>query len=751
MASPTTDQIKRLIRNEIARAVRIIPSDSIFVKGGDHPMQPSVITAPAGGFVQGPASSTLSAIALWDNTTGDLLKDSKLIVLDGGGIIVLSTPDGTPADELSLEPGESSSGDGADLDLRGGDSDLGAAGDVTISGGSQLPGATPTGGNIDLFATNARSGSSLPGGIIRLQGGTNDDGSGPAFVHIRSSDLKVDGDVFANAFIATASSMTFTAPSGQTVDTIVDVTTVMEVAEALVTVNVDLDLDGNDINMGGGSILEAVLISGQSILAMVSAAGNNAISITGGSNSSGNGSPIVISGGASTGGGGDGGSILLTVGGGNGAGTDGTFVVTDGGAVAAIRVTGASTPVVEIGRSLNPLSHIILLDNNRIGPGTGTNLVFIDTTSAVIKVNTDLSLTITDAGIALPIGNRIDLDADDDTSIRCSGDDILTFEIGGSDQVVFSRNTITVGSDGVDIYTFKGVTRATGDLGDMEFEGANATSAGDGQSFRFHCGNAAATGSHDGGGFTIDLGALIGISGDGGAFTVNAAAGGTLFTVLDSGTVIFGGGTNINAAGTLDMDGQNILDIDNILVLDGGIIGSGVNDNFIINVGTDITFTVNSVNCLDITPTLLDGKSVLRLVNFAGRRENRQWGFPSANTATNRSLEGLTRSNHGNGGVFTPNRPGSIVGMNACIDVNVIGSGGDIEFQVRKNGSTVYTVTLVAPGVANKHQVHDTQAVGVDTFVAGDIIEVRRVLVNGGAGQITTDDTEMDVEFEFDT
>ncbi len=823
MASPSTAQLRRLIRNEITRLVRLVPSATIHVAPGDHPLQPSVIgggggggdvsgpasavddniatfdgttgkliqdsgsaisdfgdvdgpasavdervavfdgtsgklikdggvTVPGSGFgdVVGPSSATDNAIAVWDTTTGKLLQDSSLIIIDGGGIIVLSTPDGAPADELSIEPGNSTSGAGADLDLRGGDADAGAAGDVTITGGSQLPGSSPTGGNIDLFATNARAGSALPGGIIRLQGGTNDDGSGPAFVHVRTSDLKVDGDVFANAFIATASSMTFTAPSGQTVDTIVDVTTVLEVAEALITVNVDLDMDGNDIDMGGGSLIDCILVTSTSAFSLITAAGGlNSILFIGGSNAGANGSNISFNPGAVTSGDGDGGSVTIALPAGSGSGDDGEFRVTDAGSVVAIRVTGASTPVVEIGRSLNPLANIVLQSGDRIGPGTSDSLIFLTGSSATFRVNTQTALLITDTAVEIPATHRLLFDGAD-TSIRASAADTLVVEIDGNDEVVFTAMKLTLGDDGTAIYEIAGVTRATGDVSNLEFVGADATSAGNGQSFRFHCGNAATTGSHDGGGFTIDLGALAGV-GTGGQFVINASGGSALLAVLNTGGVQFGAGTNINSAGVLDMDGANIIDADNILVLDGGIIGSGVNDNFVINVGTDITFTVNSVNCLDITPTTLDGKSVLRLVNFAGRREVRQWGFPSSNTATNRSLEGLTRSNHGNGGVFTPNRPGSIVGMNGCIDVNVIGSGGDIEFQVRKNGSTVYTVTLVAPGVANKHQVHDTQAVGVDTFVAGDIIEVRRVLVNGGAGQITTDDTEMDVEFEFDT
>ena len=42
---------------------------------------------------------------------------------------------------------------------------------------------------------------------------------------------------------------------------------------------------------------------------------------------------------------------------------------------------------------------------------------------------------------------RIDLDADDDTSIRASADDVITFEVGGSDELSLSATALYPASD----------------------------------------------------------------------------------------------------------------------------------------------------------------------------------------------------------------------------------------------------------------------------------------------------------------
>ena len=78
MPTPITIlDVQREVRAAVSR-IRIIESTSIHVLPGDHPMQPSIIVAPPGGFVEGPSSSTDNAMALWDGPTGDLLKDSTV-------------------------------------------------------------------------------------------------------------------------------------------------------------------------------------------------------------------------------------------------------------------------------------------------------------------------------------------------------------------------------------------------------------------------------------------------------------------------------------------------------------------------------------------------------------------------------------------------------------------------------------------------------------------------------------------------
>jgi len=1093
VASPTTGQIRRLIRTEIQRIVRIHESDTIEVLAGDNPLQPEVkidpgggltsssgglaiSTAPAGGIVEGPTLTTDNAIALWDGATGDLLQNSGILVLDIGGAWSIRTSDAATPDAILIQPGIAATGDGPDLTLNGSHSTLGAGGDVLVKGGTQDPGASPGGGNIDLTATNARGGSGNAGGIVRLQGGTNDDGSGPAFVHVRTSDLKVDGDVYANDFFSTAAPMQFTAPSGQTIDSIVNATTVLSIAETLITANVDLDLSANSIvnvdqlngltvdninnfwngaiaetinidvvadtaavyleleasgggdltcifagdefildctpaqsvvltegsgggqlnyvyitkdsgdvltleastvgwpdephcpvatvmaqdaadvgidgamkvhawtdhlsstdgnghlshlnkklrenavwksgvapsditagqisttagvvfqlhehtmpardmsssdgdatwvvndnatpfkrvtdidnggidslsdgtaitnnryvnlvligvvsedeadcklfwtlpsgdytssanaqadsdntavyslgtdftgtafliaryttqystggggshtqvlktdlrglqpstSPGGGAITDhgnlsglgdvddhllyldlagtramtgdldmdsndidnARVVTAASFLSLLSAAGNNAITVTGGSNSGGTGSSVAISAGFSSGSDGDGGTVSLAAGGKHGTGTEGRVILYDHGGIEALIVTEDATPVVEITRSLNPMANVVLPSGDRIGPGSTTNLTFITDTSATLKVNNIDGLAVTDTLVTTI------------SDVRIQG------------------NALTVG-DGSAIFEMLGTTVASGDVPNMEFVGADATSAGDGQGFRFHCGNAATVGSHDGGGFTIDLGALT-VAGTMGGFLINDSAGSAVFSVTGAGVVSFAAGTNVTAAGILDMDGANIIDADNILVLDGGIIGSSANDGVVFNAGVDIVFTTNSVQALDITPTTLDGNGVLRLQNFKGMRETFVFGWNSANTSTTRfcygpgaAIIGLAASRE-----IQMLHPGSIVSIGLTVDVNVLGTGDTLEGRsyINSVAALVVSDTVI---VANGQKSNNTAAVGTHTFVKGDSLDAARTLTGTSPGQVTTDDFTIVIEVEY--
>ena len=66
-------------------------------------------------------------------------------------------------------------------------------------------------------------------------------------------------------------------------------------------------------------------------------------------------------------------------------------------------------------------------------------------------------------------------------------------------------------------------------------------------------------------------------------------------------------------------------------------------------------------------------------------------------------------------------RHGSIVGIGLCVDCVGILSTADVHLYVEKNGTTVYSVALHLTGTGKAVAV-DTQAAGIDTFDAGDMI-----------------------------
>jgi hypothetical protein len=118
----------------------------------------------------------------------------------------------------------------------------------------------------------------------------------------------------------------------------------------------------------------------------------------------------------------------------------GALTVT-GAATATTTITVASDLAIGSG-SITSVSGAISFGNE--------NLVTTGTLGAGATTVTSL-LTSGDIDMGA-FGNRIDLDTDNDTSIRSSADDVVTVEIGGSDQLTIKAtgmglNTTTVGSE----------------------------------------------------------------------------------------------------------------------------------------------------------------------------------------------------------------------------------------------------------------------------------------------------------------
>lgn len=146
----------------------------------------------------------------------------------------------------------------------------------------------------------------------------------------------------------------------------------------------------------------------------------------------------------------------------------------------------------------------------------------------------------------------------------------------------------------------------------------------------------------------------------------------------------------------------------------------------------------------------IDGGGTKRLSNWAGMIDRWQFSWATANTQTNRRLYVVATTFSGVlGGLFIPDRAGSITGLFCWCDVNIIGTGGTVRMESRINDSIKLVANLTA-SVANGLVFSATAALGVHTFVAGDKLSGNRLLTDGGAGQITTDDMGMIITMEYD-
>jgi len=173
------------VRREIKQAIsklRILPSDTIAVLPGDHPMKPSVIAGPPGGPVQGPTSSVENAIPVWASTTGDLLKQP----VPNPGSVAIEIDDNRVLSNVRVIRGSSDPPFPLFVEIVG-DSGLALSTD-NITSGPLSP------GDITVFA-----GSALDGGfetfgadiILRPGKGTRVGAAEDGVVEIRDADDNV--------------------------------------------------------------------------------------------------------------------------------------------------------------------------------------------------------------------------------------------------------------------------------------------------------------------------------------------------------------------------------------------------------------------------------------------------------------------------------------------------------------------------------------------------------------------------------
>jgi hypothetical protein len=101
-------------------------------------------------------------------------------------------------------------------------------------------------------------------------------------------------------------------------------------------------------------------------------------------------------------------------------------------------------------------------------------------------------------------------------------------------------------------------------------------------------------------------------------------------------------------------------------------------------------------------------------------------------------------------GIVAP-RNGSIVGASIVFDCQLIepGVGPAITFSVATNTPSEFTKDYDIAGVANNLTDYHTQARGIDTFNAGDMISL--YIENSGNVDLYLNDIIMTVELQFDT
>lgn len=350
--------------------------------------------------------------------------------------------------------------------------------------------------------------------------------------------------------------------------------------------------------------------------------------------------------------------------------------------------------------------------------------------------------TVSDVGIISSLGldlqglGRIDLDADNDTSIRSAGDDTIDFEVGGTDRAELSSAALSmavpVHLDGNDLsLNSTNVTNIRGTPSTMVFE-VNNTEVAQFTSSALDM-NASDLEIADGKKIYLDTDKdtyIYCITDDlmafyvGGAlvFTSNATA--TSFTQ----DLLLASGKSLQCNGTARVD----FDAD-----EDTSIRSSADDL--------LDFEAGGADVMQLSATALDGTDTLRIKGFAGHRDRLFAVWWAVNTAAARQMY--------SGGAalvsWTMERAGSIIGLGASVNIDAI-SSGDCHFRVYKNGSylTGCQATVASPVVADDQKATATFAQGTYTFAAEDQLTIYRVRTTG---TLTTDDMNCSMSLEYDS
>ena len=542
-------------------------------------MTGTVLSAAGGGAgdVVGPASATNTAIALFDSTTGKLIKNSTVTVDSTGNVVFGSGEAGTPTATTLRAPNAGGSSSAAALTIRGGAASATAAsiaGDVTVTGGAASttgsggPGAGVTiagsaaggdnttnrlGGSVAITAGSSKgdaiggaiAGTAGVGGIgsttVGATGGRITWTTGAGGVNATSSGTSGAGGLLSliagNGGAMSTASVSGTAGAGG------GVTFTSGTGGASTSAGTGTNTGGT-----GGAFSWAAGNGGAANSASTANNGGNGglVSIAGGvagigTTASGTGGATSISGGSGAAAAGSGGG-QITISGGNGSSTGSGGAGGDASMLG--KNAGGDNTVSRIGGSVS------LTAGNSKGSSTGGTISLTCGAGGVGTSTTGaaggaLTITAGNGGAGSSTGGTggaVTISAGQAGATAGAGGGAATVQ-GGSGSITGSGGaggalTVQGGAAGGD----NTVSRAGGQL---NLKGGPAKGSGTGGNIVLTTGTAAASAGGSGGAFSVvsSDGTTTGTGGVGGAVSINAGSG------RGDGTVARAGGAVILISG----------------------------------------------------------------------------------------------------------------------------------------------------------------------------------------------------------
>ena len=198
---------------------------------------------------------------------------------------------------------------------------------------------------------------------------------------------------------------------------------------------------------------------------------------------------------------------------------------------------------------------------------------------------------------------------------------------------------------------------------------------------------------------------------------------------------------NITSAGTTAIDPAALLQLQTDTSKGVGIQIGNSTTTLGITVNTANNMTMQTGGFVMTAGTITVGGDVIS----AGQRGYFDGGETSTFTS-DRYLDFNNGTQMDDNIGYRMHRPGSITGV-SCQFKCTANTGGNVDINVRKNGSTVFSKNSISVSSTGDFGGSATQAVDVDTFAAGDVLTLF-VEINGS---LTLDNFNAFMECTFDT